>query len=190
MTYNTIARTPIPSAIAPNPHRAMRAINCDKRPPMAFDGRRIRANDAPVATPRRAMFATAKTTSFATGVAVRATRSTQTRRVRCVTRRRDRPRDARRESRSRANDARRARGEGRSYLERRGTTTRRATTRDADVRGACEGRETRARTRASDAIGTRNERRRGFGEGWRRARGARSGRIGRGARGRDGGTRD
>ena len=168
----------------------MPAINRDKRPPMAFDGRRIRANDAPVATPRRAMFATAKTTSFATGVAVRATRSTRARRERCVTRRRDRPRDARRESRSRANDARRARGEGRSYLERRGTTTRRATTRDADGRGACEGRETRARTRASDAIGTRNERRRGFGEGWRRARGARSGRIGRGARGRDGGTRD
>ena len=143
------------------------------------------ANESPVATPRRAMFATAKTTSFATGVAVRAPRSTRARRERCVPRRRDRPRVTRRDARSRANDARRARGESRSYLERRGTTTRRATTRDADVRGTNEGRETRSRTRARDASGTRRERRRGFGKGAEtRARGAIGTDSERGARAR------
>jgi len=51
---------------------------------MAFDGRILRANDSTVATPRRAMFAIAKTPSFATGVAVRATRSTRARRERAM----------------------------------------------------------------------------------------------------------
>lgn len=51
---------------------------------MAFDGRILRANASLGATPRRAMFAIAKTPSFATGVAVRATRSTRARRERAM----------------------------------------------------------------------------------------------------------
>ena len=164
MTYNIIARPP--DSIRDRAESGLRDNPRSTSHMMAFDGRILRANDSTVATPRRAMFAIAKTPSFATGVAVRATRSTRARRERCVyATSRSTARDATRVAIARERRETRANARGdriSSDAERRRD---KATTRDASVRGTNEGRETRAKIRASDAIGTRCERRRGFGKG-------------------------
>jgi len=120
-----------------------------------------------VATPRRAMFAIAKTPSFATGVAVRATRSTRARRERCVyATSRSTARDATRVAIARERRETRANARGDRISSDAGRRRDKATTRDASVRGTNEGRETQnADARIRDAIGTRCERRRGFGKG-------------------------
>ena len=172
LTCNIIARPPDSTR-----DRAESRSRDEPRSPshmMAFDGRILRANASPVATPRRAMFAIAKTPSFATGVAVRATRSTRARRERCVTRRRDRPRVTRRASRSRACDARRARSEG--AIVSRATRDDDATKRRRATR-ACEGRTRGARRVRRRPRATRSGRGasgdEGSEKGWRRkARGA------------------
>ena len=164
MTYNIIARPPdstrdrAESGSRDNPRSTSHM--------MAFDGRILRANDSTVATPRRAMFAIAKTPSFATGVAVRATRSTRARRERCVyATSRSTARDATRVAIARERRETRANARGDRISSDAGRRRDKATTRDASVRGTNEGRETRARTRGKNAVGTRCERRRGFGKG-------------------------